>query len=485
MRRLALVLAAVAALAPAAGARAADRARVWLTDGHAKLARQADLPFASDTGDASVVVDVDPSRRLQRFRGVGAAFTDSTLFLLSKLSPERRHAVLEALLTRDGAGLSVMRVPIAASDFTASGMYSYDDAGPDPQLAHFSIAHDEAYVLPILREALAVRPSLKLLASPWSPPGWMKSNGAMSGPGHLLPQYYDAYAQYFVRFLEAYRAAGVPIWAVTPQNEPLQPTADYPGLQMTSAEEALFVRDHLVPALRAAHLGTRVYGYDYTWLGAEAYVPPLLAQAGDALDGVAYHCYFGAPESQGLLHAVFPQPDVIEDECSTGISVLSPVQVLVRSLVNGASTMLMWNAALDPAGGPKIGSGCVTCIGLYTIDPSTGAASPTGGFWQLGHAGAFVPRGARRIATTASPPQPACADAPVCGLEQVALRTRRGRIIVIVTNSGVQPVTFALRRPDGRSVTYTLRGQNGPDGTDDSEDAAVATFVWRERPSGS
>jgi glucosylceramidase len=474
MRRWIAALLAAACL-PAATARAADTAQVWLTDGHAHLARQGDLAFSDGTGGASVTVDVDPSRTAQRFRGVGAAFTDSTLYLLSKLSAERRRAVLEALL--DGAGMSVMRVPMGASDFTASGVYSYDDGPADPALARFSIAHDQAYVLPILREALAIKPSLKLLANPWSPPGWMKTSGSMVGPGTLRPDDYDALAQYFVRFLEAYRDAGVPIWAVTPQNEPLQPTADYPGMQMTAAEEALFVRDHLVPALRAAHLRTRVYGYDYVWLGSEGYVPPLLTLAGGALDGIAYHCYFGAPESQGALHALFPAPDVIEDECSTGISVLSPVQVLVRSLLNGASTVLMWNAALDPSGGPKIGSGCFTCIGLFTVDPARNAATPTGGYWQLAHAGRFVARGARRIATTASPPQPPCAAAPGCGLETVAFRKGRSTT-VIATNSGVRPVTFALRRPDGRSVTYTLRGQNGPSGTDVSNDAAVATFVW-------
>jgi glucosylceramidase len=281
-----------------------------------------------------------------------------------------------------------------------------------------------------------------------------------------------------VRFVEAYRAAGVPIWAITPQNEPEQPAADYPGMFMTAPEEAVFVHRYLAPALRAAGLRTRVYGYDYVWAASEPYSSALLADDSSDLAGIAYHCYFGAPESMDAIHAAFPRADLIEDECSTGISVLSPIQVLLRSVDNWASLALMWNVALDPSGGPKIGSGCLNCIGMITVDPSRGSISSNGPFWQFAQAAAFVPDGARRIGASASPAQPRCASSPVCGLEYSAFSDPGGDRVAVVTNSGPQPLTFAVRRRDGGAFTYTLPGQTAPNGTDDSRDASVVTFVW-------
>jgi O-glycosyl hydrolase len=431
---------------------------------------------------------VDPSQRFQAIRGFGAAFTDSSLWLLSRLTADKREETLRSLLDpRDGIGLSVMRVPMAASDFSASGMYSYDDMPPgqsDPGLARFSIAHDQAYVLPILRQALQIAPDLKIVASPWSPPAWMKTNDSMAGVsptggvGTLRPDAYEPLARYFVRFIQAYRRAGIPIWAVTPQNEPVQPTADYPGMILSAQQEATFVHDYLAPALRAAHLDTRIYGYDNSYVGSEPYVGGLMAgPAAQDLDGVAYHCYFGAPESMSAVHSLYPKLDAIEDECSTGISVLSPIQVIVRSVNNWASTVLMWNAALDPSGGPKMGSGCLSCIGVTTVDTASNSAKPTGDYWQLGHAGKFVQRGARRIQATVSPDPGSCGDSPVCGLEVSAFQNPDGSIAVVATNSG-QDATFKVTRPDGQGFTYSLPGQQGPEGTDNSADAAVATFTW-------
>jgi glucosylceramidase len=494
--RVTLLLAVCALGTPAtatATAAPATSARVYLTtpgDGKT-LQRQSDVHFTSSPPSSESQVVVTPSQRYQRMRGFGAAFTDSSLSLLAKLPDATRHEVLEKLLDpQNGIGLSVMRVPMGASDFSASGVYSYDDlpAGQtDPTLSHFSIAHDEAYVLPILREALAINPKLKLIANPWSAPAWMKTNSSMfgvavpGGPGTLNPSDYGPLAQYFVKFIGAYRAAGVPIWAVTPQNEPLQPTADYPGMFLTPTQEADVVHNYLKPALRSAHLGgVKVYGFDYVWLGSESYVPPLMAQAGSDLAGIAYHCYFGAPESMSAMHALYPGADTIEDECSTGISLLSPVQVLIRSANNWASTVLMWNAALDPSGGPKMGSGCVNCIGMTTVDPSSGKVSYTGDYWQIGQASKFVQRGARRVAVSVTPDTPVHGNAPVGGIEATGFRNPDGSVVVVATASG-PPITFTLSRPDGKGFTYSLPQDDGPNGTDNSEDAPVVTFVWGGR----
>lgn len=502
-----VICAALMLALPALAPGASDTAAVYLTtpDGSAKLSREPDVRFSRAPSGAPVTVAVDPGTALQSITGFGAGLTDSSLWLLSKLGAPQREAALHRLLDpRTGIGLSVMRVPMGASDFTASGLYSYDDRPPgesDPTLAHFSVAHDDAYILPILRDALRVNPALRIVANPWSPPAWMKTNDSMlslsptGGAGRLRADAYAPLAQYFVRFIEAYRAAGVPIWAITPQNEPLQPTGDYPGMLLTPQEEATFVTGYLAPALRAARLNVRVYGYDYVWAGSEPYVATLLqgpqspvlggAPAAGAIDGIAYHCYFGAPESMSTLHTLYPGKDAIEDECSTGISLLSPIQVLLRSVDNWASAMLMWNVALDPSGGPKIGSGCVTCIGELTVNPQTGSVAYGGGFYELGQASSFVTRGARRIGASASPNPPACGEAPVCGLEYSAFHDPDGRVVVVATNSAPTPVTFAVRRPDGASFSYSLPGQSSPNGTDNSRDAAVVTFVWPQPAAGA
>lgn len=492
------VLAAGGATAPADAATRGGAVRVYETEPHSDkgLERRQDLHFSSAASNADFTINVHPAQRLQRIRGFGAAITDTSAYLLSRLPAKKRHHVLVKLLDpRRGIGLSVMRVPMGASDFSASGVYSYDDmpAGQtDPKLRHFSIAHDRAYILPVLREALRINPKLRLIANPWSPPAWMKTNDSMfavslGGPGVLKPDAYDPLARYFVRFIKEYRKAGVPIWAITPQNEPQQPTADYPGLILSAPEEAAFVRDHLKPAIDQAGLRTRIYGYDYTWLHSEDYVGTLMSgpdlplglggPAKSAVDGIAYHCYFGAADSMSTIHGLYPNKDVIEDECSTGISVQSPIQVLLRSVNNWAGTVLMWNSALDPSGGPKIGSGCFTCIGVTTIDPGADTVAYTGNYWQLGQASRFVRRGARRIGADASPNLPTCGNNPVCGLELAAFRNRDGSKVVVATSSGPD-LTFAIRRADGKQVSYALPQQQSPNGTDNSVDAGVVTLVW-------
>ena len=174
------------------------------------------------------LIDVNAQARYQQFAGLGAAMTDSSAWLIyDQISPVARLALMQDLFGSAGIRLGFLRVPMGASDFTVSAQpYSYDDLPPgqsDPSLANFSIAHDLSYIIPALRQALAVNPGLELLANPWSPPAWMKANGSLDNPGGagtLLPTAYGPLAGYFVKFLEAYAGYGVPIAAITPQNEP-------------------------------------------------------------------------------------------------------------------------------------------------------------------------------------------------------------------------------------------------------------------------
>ena len=225
MRRV-LVLAICAALGAAAPAAAAPTAHVWQTtpDGATKMSDRGSVAFHRGDSNA-LTISLDPSRRYQTMEGFGASITDSSAHVLARLDKRTRDATMRSLFSReDGDGLSFLRQPMGASDFVAGDHYTYDDlpAGQtDYEMRRFSIAHDRAEILPLLRQALALNPQIKVIGSPWSPPAWMKTNGSLIG-GRLIdePRIYAAYARYFVKFVEAYERAGVPIYAVTVQNEP-------------------------------------------------------------------------------------------------------------------------------------------------------------------------------------------------------------------------------------------------------------------------
>jgi glucosylceramidase len=245
--------------------------RVWVTtpDRQLELADQGTVRFVEGGSDQLTIV-VDGGRRFQRMVGFGASITDSSAAVLYRLEPAARDAVMESLFhPRRGNGLSVLRQPMGGSDFVAQAAYTYDDMPPgqtDFEMRHFSIAHDEAQILPLLRQALALNPELRIIASPWSPPAWMKTNGSLVG-GELIddPRIYRAYADYFVEFLLAYERAGVPVYAVTTQNEPQNRNpSGYPGMYMSAAQQARFIAE-LGPALLCAGLDTRILAYDHNW----------------------------------------------------------------------------------------------------------------------------------------------------------------------------------------------------------------------------
>ena len=224
-------------------------------DLHESLLEKPPLQFGSSRIPA-LTIEIDDSVKYQQVDGFGAS---SAWLLSQKLTPAPRRTLLKQLFdTKQGIGLAILRQPMGSSDFSLAD-YSYDDAPPggsDPKLKRFTIDRDRQYILPVLREALAVNPNLKIIASPWSPPGWMKTSGSMIG-GTLLPSSFTPLACYFVRFVQAYQAAGVPLFAITPQNEPRNIPADYPGMGMTAEQQTVFIREHLGPAFRDAHLKTR------------------------------------------------------------------------------------------------------------------------------------------------------------------------------------------------------------------------------------
>jgi glucosylceramidase len=495
VRLIAAIACVFAVCASPASASSASSAHVWITtpDGAMKMADAGRVPFRSGPSSA-LTVTVDPSRTYQRMDGFGASITDSSASVLYRLDKRTRDATMADLFRTDG--LSFLRQPMGASDFVDGPQYTYDDvpAGQtDYGLRHFSIAHDERQILPLLREARALNPRLKVIATPWSPPAWMKTNQSLIG-GRLIddPRIYDAYARYFVKFLQAYRRAGVPVYAVTVQNEPQNrfPNA-YPGTDMPVATEAKLI-EALGPMLRAARLDTKILGYDHNWSehpNDVANTPPdedpeteypselLQTPAGRYLAGIAYHCYAGDPSRMTELHKAFPHTGIWFTECSGSHGASDPpAQVFsdtlkwhARNLTvgvprNWASSVVNWNLALDPSGGPHNG-GCDTCSGVVTVGPGN-TVTRNAEYYTLGHLARFVAPGAVRIASTSFGTTGWNGE-----IEDVAFRNPDGSTVLVAHNENDDPRSFAVSE-DGQSFDYTLPG------------GALATFVWRAHGHG-
>jgi glucosylceramidase len=258
------------ALIALCAACATHRVETYVTTGDRTklLSREPDVRFERSPLPATTTIDVDDSRVFQQMVGFGAALTDASAWLIQhKLTADRRDALLRDLFGPDpGVGFSFIRLDMGASDFSLR-QYSYDDvpAGEtDPSLAHFSIAPDTAETIPILQRALALNPRLIVMASPWSAPAWMKTTGSMI-KGALRPDMYEPYAEYFRRFVEAYAARGISIYAITIQNEPHYEPPDYPGMRLDPAQRATFVGRYLGPLFARTGIRTRILDWDHNW----------------------------------------------------------------------------------------------------------------------------------------------------------------------------------------------------------------------------
>jgi glucosylceramidase len=251
-------LPAFAATTPSSGAIS-----VWLTSGKSRFAPADSISWTSGKA-AGVVIDLHPATRFQEVLGFGAAFTDASCYVLNQLEPSSRASLFHELFHPSEMGFNVGRTCIGASDYSTKA-YSFDDDGPDPDLTHFSIDHDKEYILPMLREARKVNPDLFLFSSPGSPPGWMKANNSMLG-GAMQRKYMPSYANYFLKFLQGYAADGVPIEAVTVQNEvDTEQDGRMPACAWPQEYEADFVRQNLGPLFEHSGVKTKIWIIDHNY----------------------------------------------------------------------------------------------------------------------------------------------------------------------------------------------------------------------------
>jgi glucosylceramidase len=433
------------------------------------LTRLPDTAFGGVVAAGVPVIHVNDALRYQRIRGVGAAMTDSSAWLIhNRLAVAARDALMDDLFGPSGLRLNFIRLPMGGSDFTALRRpYSYDDlpAGrTDPALKHFSVAHDAAYTIPLLRQALALNPQAMVLANPWSAPAWMKANGRLDNRNHsggLLRGDYMPLARYFVRFIRDYARAGIHIDAVTPQNEPGNPTL-YPGMDFSEPAESGWITNDLRPALTAAGLRTEIYGYDFGWSTSSAVFARSLTRSPAArwLTGTASHCYFGSPSLMSSLHRMNPRLDQIVSECSPGITPFSTSELLISSMRNWASTVALWNLALDRSGGPVQlpNPGCPHCTGVVTVNKVAHTFMPTLDYFQLGQLSRFVDPGAVRVASEHFVRYRYLnrgTDIATPGLDDVAFLNPDGSKVLLVYNDSKVASAFALESR-GRTLTEEI-----------------------------
>ena len=444
--------------------------QVWLTTPTASklLSREVDVRLDSSTPPTNLTtIAIDEATTYQEIVGFGAAITDASAWLIqNRLTAGQREALLQELFGRSpGIGLSFTRLTMGASDFSLH-QYSFDDmpAGQtDSALAHFSIDSNRAYVLPVVQRALAINPQLKVMATPWSPPGWMKTTGSLI-QGTLRPEAYGPLAEYFRRYIEAYAAEGVPIFAITVQNEPHYEPSNYPGMRLEPAARARFVGGYLGPLLAQHGIGTIVLDWDHNW---DEYQSPLQVLADSVapryIAGVAWHCYGGDVSAQTVVHDAHPEKDAYFTECSGGEwapNFADNLKWFVGTLMIGATRgwakgVILWNLALDENHGPHTG-GCGDCRGVVTISSTSGAVTRNVEYYALAHASHFARPGAHRIASTSD----------VDRVETVAFKNADdGSKVLLAINTAALPRTLGVRWA-GMWFRYTLAP------------GEVATFVW-------
>jgi glucosylceramidase len=459
-------------------------ATLYVTDAAEKHMARPALQWANAVGGApGTTIEIDSTRQFQPILGFGTALTDAACFLLSGMPAAARHAFLTDVYSPSGLNLNLGRCSIAASDYSRS-IYSYDDVPDDMNLDHFSLKHDEAYILPTLREIRQINPNLLLVAAPWSPPGWMKtygttfggrttenyldpyahslwelSNGSMKG-GWMSEKYLGVYAQYLLKFMRGYEQAGVPVYALTSQNEIV--TTQYgrmPACRWSPELEAVFVRDHLGPLLRAQHQQTQIWLLDHNYNYYERVASQLQdKQLAKFVDGVAWHGYAGTPDQMSLLHQKDPNvpfywteggPFIDDADYSTGWAKWGGIFTDV--LENWCRCAITWNLMLDPRGKPNLGP--YKCAGLVTLKDD-GTLWRSGQYHALRHFSLHMQKDGRRIASETAVP----------GLRHLAVQNPDGAFALVLSNPGDakdlrivcagQQLSFSLPRNSIATLTW-------------------------------
>jgi glucosylceramidase len=434
---------------------------IWSTSGDERFAvapRSNWSPAAGTTTNDQI--RLNPSTKFQEILGFGGAFTDAACYTFNRLSPAEQEKLFHELFHPSEMGLSVGRICVGSSDYSTK-LYSFDEGGPDPDLVRFSIEHDREYILPVLRRARKANPEIFLFSSPWSPPGWMKFNGTMLG-GAMRRHYLPVYAQYYLKFLQAYAAEGVTVQALTTQNEvDTDQDGRMPACIWPQEYEIEFIRDHLGPLLQSNSMPVKIWILDHNYnLWGRAMCTLQDTRLRQFCNAVAWHGYYGTPDMMSKVQHDYPEvemywteggpdytdPGYLTDWCKwagTFSAILS----------NWCRSITAWNLALDEHGRPNIGP--FPCGGVVTIDSQTREITRSGQYWAFAHYSRLIRRGARRFDSQSS-----AAD-----LQHVALENPDSQQVMVVTNPG-SARTIDLRLAN-MMATVQLKANS------------VTTMAWR------
>lgn len=436
----------------------------WLTTGdqQALLQKQAALEVTAEPAKGNISLTADTSKAFQSIDGFGYTLTGGSAQMINAMPAAEKKALLQELFGNDSNAISIsyLRISVGASDLNAMP-FTYADVPGDTALAHFSLAPDKdtgTGVIPLLREILAINPGIKILASPWSPPAWMKDNNSSKG-GSLQKQYYGLYARYFVKYVQAMKAEGIPVDALTPQNEPLHP-GNNPSLLWLAEDQRDFIKNDLGPAFEAAGIKTKIVVYDHN-CDRPDYPMTILADSAAAryVNGSAFHLYAGDVSALSTVHNAYPGKALYFTEQWTGSKGVFGEElrwhmknVIIGTMRNWSRIALEWNLASDSAYKPHTPGGCNQCKGALTI--TGGAVTRNVAYYIIAHASKFITPGSVRIDSHQEGP-----------LYTAAFLRPDGKTVMIILNDSDAAVSFNLQQ-HGKWVKPSL-----PPGS-------TGTFIW-------
>ena len=430
-----------------------DEAILYLTslDKKSLLEKQEINAHSIDTSLIDKVIKITDSVQYQIMDGFGYTLTGGSAMLIHKMSKSARSGLLNELFSKEGLGVSYLRLSIGASDLD-SAPFSYNDlpkGKTDVDLEKFSLAQDTVHLVPVLKEILSINPQIKLLGSPWSPPVWMKDNQDTRG-GSLLPEYYQVYANYLIKYIQAMRTEGIEIDAITIQNEPLHP-GNNPSLLMKAPQQADFIKNHLGPAFKNEGIDTKIIIYDHN-ADRPDYPINILndPEAAKFIDGSAFHLYGGEIEALSEVHQAHPDKHLYFTEQWVGApgDFSKELTWHIENLIIGAprnwsKTVLEWNLAADQNQNPHTDrGGCDRCLGAVTINGDKVTREPA--YYIIGQASKFVPPGSVRIASTL-----------VEEIPNVSYKTPDGQIVTILQNTSEEEKEILIKS-DQANIHFKL-----------------------------
>ncbi|WP_228479131.1 glycoside hydrolase family 30 protein [Flavobacterium soyangense] len=437
----------------------------WLTkaDQSVKLQKQSSILAFGTTYNIYANIEVDDSQTFQTIDGFGFTLTGGSAEVINQLSTAKKQELLQELFgsASNSISISYLRISIGASDLNSTP-FSYDDiptGQTDVNLTNFSLTPDMTNLIPLLKEILVINPNIKIMATPWSPPVWMKDNNNSIG-GSLQPQYYGVYAQYFVKYIQKMKAEGITIDAICPQNEPLNP-GNNPSMMMAAVQQSTFIKNNLGPVFQTAGIKTKIIIYDHN-CDKPDYPLAILndAAANPYIDGSAFHLYGGDISALSTVHNTFPNKNVYFTEQWTSSDgnfgadlKWHTKNVVIGSMRNWSKVALEWNLANNTSFGPHTPGGCTQCKGALTLISSENFDRNVS-YYIIAHASKFVPTGSVRIASNLSG-----------NLNNTAFKTPNGKIVLIVENDGINTELFNIKY-NGRWITTSLEG------------GSVGTYIW-------